>query len=490
MATPVTTEHPTGVEPIVRDAFYIGGEWVSANGRETVDVIDATTEDVVGTVSLGTEEDVDRAVKAARAGFDAWSQTSVEQRIDALRAITAGLQARAEEIAALVAREVGMPMGLSRMIQAGLPIMSFGSMVNLLDEVELEQQVGNSLVVREPVGVVGCITPWNYPLHQICAKVAPAIAAGCSVVVKPSEVTPLNAFILAEVIEETGVLPAGVFNLVPGYGPVVGEAMAAHPDVDMISFTGSTRAGKRVSEVASGTVKRVALELGGKSPYVILPDTSDAGMQQAVINGVGKCYLNSGQTCSALTRMLVPRERLEQVEMIARAAAEATKVGDPFEESSALGPLVSDVQRERVRGYIQKGIDEGAKLIAGGPDAPEDLPRGYFVKPTVFSEVSPDMTIAQEEIFGPVLSIIPYDSEDEAAQIANDTIYGLAGGVWSDDAEHAKQFARRLRTGQVEINGATFNPLAPFGGYKQSGHGRELGPFGLDEFFEIKSIQL
>jgi aldehyde dehydrogenase (NAD+) len=337
---------------------------------------------------------------------------------------------------------------------------------------------------------VGCITPWNYPLHQICAKVAPAIAAGCSVVVKPSEVTPLNAFILAEVIEETGVLPAGVFNLVPGYGPVVGEAMAAHPDVDMISFTGSTRAGKRVSEVASGTVKRVALELGGKSPYVILPDTSDAGMQQAVINGVGKCYLNSGQTCSALTRMLVPRERLEQVEMIARAAAEATKVGDPFEESSALGPLVSDVQRERVRGYIQKGIDEGAKLIAGGPDAPEDLPRGYFVKPTVFSEVSPDMTIAQEEIFGPVLSIIPYDSEDEAAEIANDTIYGLAGGVWSDDAEHAKQFARRLRTGQVEINGATFNPLAPFGGYKQSGHGRELGPFGLDEFFEIKSIQL
>jgi acyl-CoA reductase-like NAD-dependent aldehyde dehydrogenase len=488
MAAPVTEGHPTGVEPIVRDAFYIGGEWVSATDRETVEVIDATTEEVVGTVALGTEEDVDRAVTAARAGFQEWSQSTIEQRMDALRAITAGLQERAEEIAALVAREVGMPLGLSRMIQAGLPIMSFGSMVNLLDELELEQQVGNSLIVREPVGVVGCITPWNYPLHQICAKVAPALAAGCSVVVKPSEVTPLNAFVLAEVVDATGVLPAGVFNLVPGYGPVVGEAMAAHPDVDMISFTGSTRAGKRVSEVASGTVKRVALELGGKSPYVILPDTTD--MQQAVINGVGKCYLNSGQTCSALTRMLVPRERLQEVEMIAKAVAEASTIGDPFEEGSRLGPLVSDTQRERVRGYIQKGIDEGAKLVAGGPDAPDDKPTGYFVKPTVFSEVKPDMTIAQEEIFGPVLSIIPYDSEEEAAEIANNTVYGLAGGVWSDDPDHAKQFARRLRTGQVEINGATFNPLAPFGGYKQSGHGRELGPFGLDEFFEIKSIQL
>ncbi|MFL5896654.1 MAG: aldehyde dehydrogenase family protein [Thermoleophilaceae bacterium] len=487
MTAPVQTGHPTGVEPIVRDAFYIGGEWVSATDHETVEVIDATTEEVVGVVSLGTPEDVDRAVAAARAGFEAWSQTSVTDRMQALEAITAGLQARAEEIAALVAREVGMPIGLSRMIQAGLPIMSFGSMVNLLDDLELEEQVGNSLIVREPVGVVGCITPWNYPLHQICAKVAPALAAGCATVVKPSEVTPLNAFILAEVIDDVG-LPAGVFNLVPGYGPVVGEAMAAHPDVDMISFTGSTRAGRRVSEVASGSVKRVALELGGKSPYVILPDTTD--MQHAVINGVGKCYLNSGQTCSALTRMLVPRERLQEVEMIAKAVAEATKIGDPFDEQSALGPLVSDAQRQRVRDYIQKGIDEGAKLVVGGPEQPDDLPSGYFVKPTVFSEVGPGMTIAQEEIFGPVLSIIPYDSEDEAAAIANDTIYGLAGGVWSDDPDHAKEFARRLRTGQVEVNAATFNPLAPFGGYKQSGHGRELGKFGLDEFFEIKAIQL
>jgi acyl-CoA reductase-like NAD-dependent aldehyde dehydrogenase len=488
MTAPVQVGHPTGVDPIVRDSFYIGGEWVPATGRETMDVIDATTEEVVGTVALGTDADVDRAATAARAGFEAWSQTSVEQRMDALRAITAGLQERADEIAMLVAREVGMPLGLSRMIQAGLPIMSFGSMVNLLDEFALEEQVGNSLIVREPVGVVGCITPWNYPLHQICAKVAPAIAAGCSVIVKPSEVTPLNAFILAEVIHESGVLPAGVFNLIPGTGPVVGQAIVCHPGVDMVSFTGSTRAGKLVSNAACETVKRVALELGGKSPYVILPDTTD--MQQAVINGVQKCYLNSGQTCSALTRMLVPRERLPEVEAIAQAVAEATKIGDPFEETSNLGPLVSDVQRDRVRSYIEKGVEEGAKLVAGGPEQPDDLPTGYFVKPTVFSEVKPDMTIAQEEIFGPVLSIIPYDSEDEAAEIANNTIYGLAGGVWSDDAEHAKQFARRLRTGQVEINGATFNPLAPFGGYKQSGNSRELGPFGLDEFFEIKAIQL
>ena len=372
MTAPVQVGHPTGVEPIVRDAFYIGGEWVPVPDREMIDVIDATTEEVVGRVALGTGADVDRAVTAARAGFEAWSQTSVEQRIDALRAITAGLQARADEIAALVAREVGMPLGLSRMIQAGLPIMSFGSMVNLLDELEPEQQVGNSLIVREPVGVVGCITPWNYPLHQIAAKVAPAIAAGCSVVVKPSEVTPLNSFILAEVIDEAGVLPAGVFNLVPGTGPVVGQAIVCHPDVDMVSFTGSTRAGKLVSSAACETVKRVALELGGKSPYVILPDTSD--MQQAVINGVGKCYLNSGQTCSALTRMLVPRERLPEVEAIAAAVAEASTIGDPFEETTRLGPLVSDVQRDRVRDYIQKGIDEGAKLIAGGPDQPDDLP--------------------------------------------------------------------------------------------------------------------
>jgi acyl-CoA reductase-like NAD-dependent aldehyde dehydrogenase len=336
------------------------------------------------------------------------------------------------------------------------------------------------------VGVVGCITPWNYPLHQICAKVAPALAAGCAVVVKPSEVTPLNSFILAEIVEELG-LPAGLFNLVTGDGPGVGEPMAAHADIDMVSFTGSTRAGRRVSEVAAGTVKRVALELGGKSPNVIL---DDADLQAAVVDGIGKCYLNSGQTCSALTRMLVPREKLEAAEQIAAAVVSQIKVGDPFEPDTTLGPLVSDAQRERVRGYIRKGQEEGAKLVAGGEEPPEGLDSGYFVKPTVFSDVRPDMTIAQEEIFGPVLSIIPYDDEDDAVRIANDSIYGLAGGVWSGDPEHAKRVARRIRTGQVEINGATFNPVAPFGGFKQSGHGRELGKFGLEEFLEIKSLQL
>jgi acyl-CoA reductase-like NAD-dependent aldehyde dehydrogenase len=379
-----------------------------------------------------------------------------------------------------------MPIELATMIQAGLPTMDFASIPEVAERTEWEERVGNSLVVREPVGVVGCITPWNYPLHQICAKVAPALAAGCTVVVKPSEVTPLNAFILAEIVESVG-LPAGVFNLVPGTGPEVGEAMAAHPGIDMISFTGSTRAGKRVSEVASGTVKRVALELGGKSPNVIL---DDADLVRAVPDGIGKCFLNSGQTCSALTRMLVPRERLPEVEAIAAATLEHFPVGDPLEPGSALGPLVSEAQRERVRGYIRRGVEEGARLVAGGEEPPEGASAGYFVQPTVFSDVTPEMTIAQEEIFGPVLAIMPYEDEDDAVRIANDTVYGLAGGVWSGDPERAQRVARRLRTGQVEVNGAAFNPLAPFGGYKQSGHGRELGTFGLEEFLETKSIQL
>ena len=403
-----------------------------------------------------------------------------------MRQIAGALAARAEEIAALISQELGMPLGQSRSIQAGLPTMSFGSMPRLLEEVAWEQEVGNSLIVREPVGVVGAITPWNYPLHQIAAKVAPALAAGCTVVLKPSEVAPLNAFVLAEIIDELG-LPAGVFNLVTGTGPVVGEAIAAHPGIDMVSFTGSTRAGKRVTELAAQSVKRVALELGGKSPNVIL---DDADLETAVTDGVAKCYLNSGQTCSALTRMLVPREKLEEAERIAAAVAEATKVGDPFEDDTRLGPLVSDAQRERVRGYIEKGIEEGAKLVTGGAEPPEGLDRGYFVRPTVFSDVKTDMTIAQEEIFGPVLAIIPYDDEEDAVRIANDSVYGLAGGVWSADEERAKRVARRIRTGQVEINGGVFNPLAPFGGYKQSGHGRELGSFALEEFLQVKSMQL
>ena len=473
-------------EPIERDKLYVGGEWVAPSAAGAIEVLDSTTEEVIGRVPEGTPEDVDRAVKAARAGFEAWSAVPFEGRLDALQGISAALAARGDELAVLIAAEVGMPLAQSRTIQAGLPAMDFGGTAQVAREIDWEEQVGNSLVVREPIGVVGAITPWNYPLHQLCAKVAPALAAGCSVVAKPSEVTPLSAFVLAEIIDELG-LPAGVFNLVTGFGPVVGAAIAAHDDVDMVSFTGSTRAGRMVTEEAAKNVKRVSLELGGKSANVIL---DDADLKQAVSYGVANCFLNSGQTCSAHTRMLVPREKLAEAEAIASATAEMMEPGDPFEEGSRMGPLVSDAQRTRVREYIAKGEQEGAKLITGGAEAPEGLESGYFVSPTVFSEVKPEMTIAQEEIFGPVLSIIPYEDEDEAAEIANGTIYGLDGGVWSADPERAKAFARRMRTGQVQINGATFNPLAPFGGYKQSGHGRELGRFGLEEFLEVKSIQV
>jgi aldehyde dehydrogenase (NAD+) len=470
----------------VRDRIFIGGEWVASSGSGVLEVINSSTEAVMGTVPEGTPEDVDRAVTAARRAFESWSQTSVPERSDWLRRISEALGARMEEIATLIAQEVGMPIKLASMIQAGLPTMDFGSMPQVMEETAWEQEVGNSLIVREPVGVVGAIAPWNYPLHQISAKVAAALAAGCTIIVKPSEVAPLNAFLLADILSELG-LPAGVFNLVSGLGPVVGEAMSAHPGIDMISFTGSTAAGRRVSEAAAKTVKRVALELGGKSPNVIL---DDADLQAAVTDGVAKCFLNSGQTCSALTRMLVPRERLGEAEQIAAAVAEHFTPGDPFVKGTMLGPLVSETQRERVRGYIEQGRAEGAKLLTGGAEPPEDLEHGYFVKPTVFSEVTPEMTIAQEEIFGPVLVIMPYEDEDDAVRIANDSAYGLAGGVWSGDEERAQRVARRIRTGQVEINGGAFNPLAPFGGYKQSGYGRELGHFGLEEFLQVKSLQL
>jgi acyl-CoA reductase-like NAD-dependent aldehyde dehydrogenase len=470
----------------VRDKIYIGGRWVQSAGRGVLEVINSTTEQVMGSVPEGTVEDVDNAVAAARSAFESWSQTSVQERADWMQRISEGLGARMDEIAELIAQEVGMPIKLSNIIQAGLPTTTFGSMPKLLAELQWEEEVGNSLIVREPVGVVGAITPWNYPLHQIAAKVAPALAAGCTVVLKPSQVAPLNAALLADVIDEVG-LPAGVFNLVTGRGSVIGEALARHPDVDMISFTGSTEAGRRVSEAAAGTIKRVALELGGKSPNVIL---EDANLEQAITDGVSKCFLNSGQTCSALTRMLVPRSRLAEAEQIAAAVAEQFKPGDPFESGTMLGPLVSEGQRKLVRDYITKGTEEGAKLVTGGVEPPQGLEQGYFVRPTVFSDVTPEMTIAQEEIFGPVLAIMPYEDDEDAVRIANDSVYGLAGGVWSADEERAKRIARRIRTGQVEINGGAFNPLAPFGGYKQSGYGRELGRFGLEEFLQIKSLQL
>jgi acyl-CoA reductase-like NAD-dependent aldehyde dehydrogenase len=476
----------TAAEVQVRDKIFIGGEWVEPEGSGTIDVVNSTTEETMGTIPACVPGDADQAVAAAREAFESWSQTSLEERAGYLSAIAAGLGERSEEIAATIAQELGMPLTLSKLIQAGLPIAQFAAMPNLMQEVSWEEEIGNSRVLREPVGVLGAITPWNYPLNQIAAKVAPALAAGCTVVLKPSEVVPLNAFILAEVIEAAG-LPTGVFNLVTGTGPVVGEAIAGHPGVDMVSFTGSTRAGRRVSELASATVKPVAMELGGKSPNVIL---DDADLSKAIPDGVGKCYLNSGQTCSALTRMLVPREKLAEAEEIAAQAAESFTPGDPFEESTRLGPLVSDVQRERVRNYIEKGEAEGAKLLTGGAAPPEGLERGYFVRPTVFSGVTPEMTIAQEEIFGPVLAIQPYDGEDDAVRIANDTDYGLAGGVWSGDQDRAISVARRIRTGQIEINGGAFNPLAPFGGYKQSGHGRENGRYAIEELLQVKSLQL
>src|SRR3954452_5334558 len=469
-----------------RDKIYIDGSWVPSTGSGTIEVIDSTTEEVMATIPEGTADDVDKAAKAAKRAFASWSQTAVEERAKYLTRITEGLQSRMDDIANIVAHEVGMPKNLSMMIQAGLPTMTFGSMSQIVESYPFEEQVGSSLVVREPVGVVGAITPWNYPLHQIAAKVAPALAAGCTVVLKPSEVAPLNAFIFAEIVDDVG-LPPGVFNLVTGVGPVVGEAIAAHPEVDMGSFTGAPRAARRVAQLAAQTVKRVALELGGKSPNAIL---EDADIAKAVKTGVGACYLNSGQTCSALTRMIVPRSKLDEIERIAVETAESYTPGDPLADGTRLGPLASATQRDRVRGYITKGIEEGAKLLTGGPDAPEGLETGFFVRPTVFSEVRPGMTIEQEEIFGPVLVIIPYDTEDEAVAIANDTVYGLAGGVWAGDVEHAKAVARKIRTGQVEINGGSFNPVAPFGGYKQSGNGRELGKFGLEEFLEVKALQL
>jgi acyl-CoA reductase-like NAD-dependent aldehyde dehydrogenase len=474
------------------DKIYIDGAWVPSQGSGSIDVFDSTNGEVIATVPEGTAADVDTAVEAARAAFQTWSVTTPEERAKAMTRIGEGLAARMDEIATVITREAGMPKWLSSIVQAGLPINSFNTAASLAESYEYESTVGNSLVVKEPVGVVGAITPWNYPLHQIAAKVAYAMAAGCTVVLKPSEVAPIDAFILAEIVHDAG-LPAGVFNMVSGTGPEVGEAIAAHPGVDMVSFTGSTRAGKRVAEVAAQTLKRVALELGGKSANVLLDDLDDEGFEKAVRDGVGKAYINSGQTCTALTRMLVPADRLADAERIAADEVETKfQPRDPFADGAMLGPLSSQAQVERVTGYIRKGIDEGAKAVTGGPERPEGegLEGGFYVTPTVFSEVRNDMTVAQEEIFGPVLSIISYEGEDEAAAIANDSAYGLSGGVWSADAERAKAFARRIRTGQIEVNGGAFNPNAPFGGYKNSGYGREYGAHGFEEFLEVKSMQL
>jgi len=472
----------------ILDKIYVNGRWVASSGTETIEVFDSLTEEPMATIPSGTAADVDIAVAAAKAAFESWSNTPAPERAAHLRRIADGLDGRTEELAELITREAGMPIDLCRQIQVEAATYGFRQAAQLAESFEFESTIGNSLIVREPIGVVGCITPWNYPLLQIAAKVAFAMAAGCTVVLKPSEIAPVDAFILAEVIDQVGV-PAGVFNLVSGYGPVVGEAMASHRDVDMISFTGSNRAGRRVSQLAAETIKRVALELGGKSPNILLDDLDDVGLKHAISDGVDKAFVNSGQSCDALTRMLVPRARLADVEKMVVEVVEGLTVGDPFADGVDLGPLASAAQRDRVQSYIDKGTNEGAALLTGGLGAPAGASAGYYVRPTVFSNVSTDMTIAQEEIFGPVLSILPYDDTDQAVAIANDVVYGLGGGVWSADPDRARAVARRIRTGQVEINGGPANPEAPFGGYKQSGNGREFGVHGFEEFLEIKSIQ-
>ncbi|MFI8193939.1 aldehyde dehydrogenase family protein [Streptomyces sp. NPDC085946] len=472
-----------------RNALYIDGDWRFPAGAATDVVVNAADGTELGIVPRGTAADVDTAVSAARTATDAWASSTPAERAEALRALSAALTERQDAIAQVISLEVGTPLKISQRVQVGLPSAVLNAFADTVSSYEWEHQVGNSLVVREAAGVVGAITPWNYPLHQLIAKVGGVLAAGCAIVAKPAGVAPLSAFAFADVFAEVSTrlgLPAGLFNLVSGPGSEVGEAIAGHPGVDVVSFTGSTEAGAKVMRTAAANITRVSLELGGKSANVILPD---ANLGRAVKTGVNNAFLNSGQTCSAWTRMLVPREKQDEVVELARAAAERLTLGHPLDPATRLGPLASAQQQETVRDYIRLGETEGAKLVIGGPESPEGLAEGFYVRPTIFADVDPSSRIAQEEIFGPVLVVIPFDSEDEAVAIANDSPYGLAGGVWSGDEDRALAVARRIRTGQVDINGAAFNPAAPFGGYKKSGLGREFGTHGIDEFTETKAIQ-
>ncbi|HEV2758457.1 MAG TPA: aldehyde dehydrogenase family protein [Acidimicrobiales bacterium] len=471
---------------IVRDALFIGGSWVRPVGEGVIQIGNAATEEVMGSVPDGGPADVDRAATAARAAFDEWSRTSVEERAKAVERLGEALSARVPEVGTVVAQEVGMPLSMATVIQGALPAMVMGSYGPILREVVFEERIGSSLVVREAAGVVAAITPWNYPLHQAVAKVAPALAAGCTVVLKPSEIAPLSAFLLAEAAEEAG-LPPGVLNVVTGRGPAAGEALVAHPEVDVVSFTGSTTAGRKVAALAAESIKRVTLELSGKSPSVVL---DDADLSDAVNSAVRQCMLNSGQTCIAWSRLLVPRHLHDQAAELAADVVASYVLGDPLDPSTTLGPVATDAHRARVRAAIQGGVDEGATLVAGGVKQPGGLDRGWFVSPTVFAGVDRRMTVAREEVFGPVLAVLPYDGEDDAVRLANDTIYGLSAGVFSADRERALRVARRLRAGLVDVNGGGFNLLAPFGGFKQSGYGRELGRHGLEAYLETKSLQL
>ncbi len=464
--------------------FYIDGAWVDPAVKKTTPVVNPATEEAMYDIALGSKADVDKAVAAAKRAFETYSQTSREERVALLEKIIAVYKTRMNDLGAAISDEMGAPLPFAEKFQAGAGLGHLASTLDVLKSYNFEEPIGSAVVVREPVGVIGMITPWNWPLNQIACKVAPALAAGCTMILKPSEFTPSSALIFAEILHEAGV-PKGVFNLVNGLGPEVGAAMSEHPDIDMISFTGSTRAGIDVAQRAAPTVKRVSQELGGKSPNIIL---DDADLQKAVSGGVAHVFNNSGQSCNAPTRMIVPLSKMKEVAEIAKAVADKTIAGDPRAAETKIGPVVNANQWNKIQALIKKGIDEGATLVAGGPGLPTGVNKGYYVRPTVFADVTNEMTIAREEIFGPVLSIIGYKDEDEAIRIANDTPYGLAGYVSAGSVEKARDFARKIRAGNVNVNGVPNERTAPFGGYKQSGNGREWGKFGLEEYLEVKAI--